>query len=234
MITGYGYRPAPHIWLDTAATRVGERTTLTCRIEPPLEAIDGITTYRLALRFNPDALFPRSVSVPIAGTTASTSYDMDGYMAIQGLAATGNVIEGNALAQIEFEGLLTGESLNRIEIDQAEFGEAIAGYTVADGVVFLEGCEVGNAPKLGRRAKITAVQPTAEGIQLRYRSPVGITSRVRLLNLPGVCVQAVDLPVGTGEEQEVTVPLRGVCPGTYIVELICGGEHSATIIMMGL
>ncbi|HVZ38857.1 MAG TPA: hypothetical protein VHI13_06245, partial [Candidatus Kapabacteria bacterium] len=62
---------------------------------------------------------------------------------------------------------------------------------------------------------------------VRYREPAGAVGRLVVVDGVGREVSVVDLPAGTGEEQEATITLGDVSSGVYFLELRYGSERSA-------
>ncbi len=217
------------IWLDSAHTNVGEEATLTLYVWPT--GVIDQTEYRIELGINPDALFVREVA---AQQIATYQQNADGVLTIEGMLPD-NTLNDNIICQITFLGLITGQEINHVEIRNFDLASSIARWDTLPGIVYLSGCEVGRTPSIGKRASIRSVQPNPalSSTTLTYQTPKGRVSTLSLFDCRGQKITTITLPEGSGQIEELHLPLEGLPRGMYMLELVERNERQLHPLLIG-
>jgi hypothetical protein len=132
----------------------------------------------------------------------------------------GSIISGSELFRMEFQGLTSGQPVNRVEIKEARLGVDSVKFH-ADGIVLLSGCDIGRGLAIDKIASIRAIQPnpiTTDALVV-YRSPVGTFPVLAITDLAGRTLVVNYLPEGTGAEQQIRIPINDLSSGLYRFEL---------------
>lgn len=220
----------PHgIRLDTVAGHVGDKITLTCSIDPAPNAADLLTEFEIELAFDRNALYPRSV---IRAHGAELTPLPGGRLRVTRSGSTS--VEGAELFRLELEGLVTGRPDNIVEIRSASLNGSSDLITTSDGLVRLEGCDIGRDVGFGRRVAISAVVPSpiVNDADIRWRAPEGIRSSLNLINAAGEVVESRLLPEGTGSEESLYLNTDNLPPGWYLLEIIDRAERHAIPVLI--
>lgn len=219
----------PRIWLDSAHTNAGEEATLNLYIWPAKVFDQG--EYHIEFRINPDALFVREVASQQIVTYQQTA---DGVLTIEGVFSN-NTLNDNTICQIAFLGLITGQEINPVEIRNFDIASSIARWDTLPGIVYLSGCEVGRTPGIGKRASIRSVQPNPalSSTTLTYQAPKGRVSTLSLFDCRGQKITAITLPEGSGQIEELHLPLDGLPRGMYMLELVERNERQLHPLLIG-
>jgi len=222
------------IWFDTVDARVGEHARLALRVYPPLTADDQIRDYHIVFHIPIRSIFLHRAISPEdpSGGIVSMAVTGEGKVTLD-RPMTGSILLGDTLLHLEFEGLATGQPLNIMSIDSALLGGGLApegGLTpgTGNGLVILEGCDIGTSFGAGKRVRIDAIRPNPirDEATLVYRAPAGSQPRLLLRDMTGREFASVPMPAGTGELQEVRLPLGDIDSGVYLMELQQGAERS--------
>lgn len=209
--------------LDTSRTDVGAIARLTCRMTPPLDSLEGVDRLTLRMQFNPDALFPRRVLVANPTRLVPAANSGRGSLDIVISGERGASLHGDTLFTIEFEGLLTGEPENDVQLHVVP-AHPLFEPSARPGLVRLDGCEVARDLAFGKGgfADRIAPNPVHDVLSFRYLAPPDVPVSVQLVDLLGATRPENELPAGTGEVQDARIDLRSLSPGLYFVRLRVG------------
>lgn len=212
----------PHrYYLDTAAGNVGETVSLVLKVIPPLTSEDRIDSIGLILSYDRKGLaldttvhpeFPGNAPVLV-----TVEYP-DGENTRITMKRIGGFLSGANLLTLKFIGLSTGQPENIVEI---EGGTSFAADSIAgNGHIYLEGCTLG-ASGFSRRVAVESlsIDPSSSLIVLRYTSPPGADGRVSVIDAAGSQRLRLELPSGTGAQQEFRLPLKDFFPGLYGLQI---------------
>jgi hypothetical protein len=147
--------------------------------------------------------------------------------------APGAALRGTQLFRLEMYGLVTAVAENVMRLDSVElYGAGSPAH--ADGLVLLEGCDVGRDRVFDKAVTITSLRPhPVEGqATVGYWSASGSRPRLVLRDAMGREALAVDLPPGEGSEREATVSTVNLPSGLYRLELRDRGEVSAVSVLV--
>ena len=136
-------------------------------------------------------------------------------------------ITGKELFKLEMQGLITGQPVNIVTVEGAFFNVTTVDST-GDGLVLLSGCDIGHELRLEKAIAIRAVRPNPVGDEaiIVYRAPEGSTPQLVVSDMAGRDVLSLQLPPGTGEEQEHRVNANNIASGVYRFELRDRTERS--------
>jgi hypothetical protein len=153
------------------------------------------------------------------------SVTKDGMITIEADLTT--PITGRELFKLEMQGLITGQPVNSVTIKGARLNVAPVDST-GDGLVLLSGCDIGRELKLEKAIAIKAVRPNPVGDDaiIVYRAPEGSTPQLVVSDMSGRDVLSLNLPPGTGEEQEHRLNANSLASGVYRFELRDRNERS--------
>lgn len=221
---------AHKVGFGTASAHVGNRFRMSMSVDPALASEDDIRGFRAWIRIPSRSLFLHRAISPDAGAPGeytSATPGSDDRIVID-RAASSPLLTGNVLFELELEGLSTGVPLNRIIIDSVVFSDGSRGIIGGDGTVILSGCDVGRSFDYSKRVRLQSIRPNpvSHEAAILYRAPAGAEIAIRLVNTTGQEVMTGTLPPGTGEEQEIWLPLGSVDSGVYMLELRDGSEIS--------
>lgn len=226
----------PAMWLDTVTADVGKRFRLAFKARPALTPEDSVTGYSVRLRIDPHSLFLHGVidhTARVGETGAVMSRGRDGMVTVERVG-TGAFITGSMLFELEMEGLSTGVPVNDVQVESVTLlGRGMPKMT-ADGMVLLNGCDIGSGFQYGRRVRISSVRPNpiAGEATIIYRAPVGVEPELRLLDIVGREVLSQRLAPGTDQEQSAELHVATVPSGVYRLELRDRAEMSAMPIVI--
>jgi len=236
-------------YLDTVRAHVGERVFLTMKIDPPLDVTDAMAGYTIQLKFDPKRLFVHDVVSPdqnlAGGEVAWLTRKRDGTIIVE-RPANARTLVGGELFRLTVEGLSTGLPANPVLIQNIAIrpidipgGKALqlSGDSViisGHGLVLLTGCDIIHGFAVGKRAAITGVtpNPARTSMVVTWRAPQGLRPRLSLVDLTGRTVRWIELPEGTGSEQQQTFDLMETPSGAYMLELRHGGERMNVPVMV--
>ena len=101
-------------------------------------------------------------------------------------------------------------------------------------MVQLDGCDVDRG--LGSSLKPTVgsllLDASGSAATLVYSTAEGAIPRLTLVSMSGATVMTHDLPPGDGGERSITIALRDVPPGLYLLELRVESDRVVTPIMI--
>ena len=215
--------------LDTVASRVGARFLMTMTITPAPDPGVIIDSFSLGIRYNSQALFFHGL---INADGAYHTPSGIGELRID--RPPGTPLSDSILLQLEFEGLVTGKPLNRVQIIDPALLGVTAPIDTTSGIVYLEGCDIDRGTGFGRRIGVTSITPNpgSDQIHLSWRAPDGSVPELRIVDQLGRTVTSVPLPVGTGNQQEKELDLHRLEPGFYGLILIDQDEITSTPLMI--
>ncbi len=228
LLRGNGVVPA--VRLDTVSGMAGEFVRLTLSVDRVGDLTPQIGRYRFVFSIPPLALFPRELS----GSPATMAYEADGRLVVEGDHG-GNSAPDGKLFTLTFRGLSTGDPVNPVRIEEAEwtdFGSLplpIAGH----GLVRLEGCDVGRSVGvIGKPVSLKVFpNPAAEELVVSCSTPPQSLPMLTLYTTSAEEVRRYSLPVDTNEES-YRLSLSGLHPGTYLLELQAGGGRDVEVIVV--
>ena len=219
--------------LDTTSISVGERTSLRLTITPDLLAKDTVGSITSVVVYPPRALFFHGATMGGRGGLVTTRRIDDSSIAVTISGASGNVITGGHLADLEFTGLTSGRPVNVIAlpIDSVRGLDRLG--ATGNGQVLLNGCDVGRQDPLSRRITIGSVRVASRNsATIVYRAPRNATVTIRLVNTSGQVSARFDLPDGTDEEVHAEIPLDEVAPGLYLLDMRAGADRTTSLILI--
>lgn len=211
-------RAAHHLVLDTLTRNVNEQFAMHVYAVPPFEPGDGVTSVKLTLRYDRQALYLRALrSAP--GATDDVQYLDSGRVAIVRTYAA--PVTSEELFNLEMQGLVTGKPINEIEVLSSEVNGLGAIATSTGGVVYLLGCDIAHPVGFSKPITVQALYPTpaGESATLRYFAAEGARPTVRLVDAAGAVVREYALPTGTGRETQATLNFSDVNSGAYFLQL---------------
>jgi hypothetical protein len=225
-------KPIYIVALDTVSAVAGERLVLTMSVDTALTVADAITSYRFLIQYDPLALFPLHVSKPSAVTGGSPTMRVtqDGIY-IEQLDSSA-LITGREIFKLEMLGLITGQPVNLVTIEGAFNGITVD--STRYGLVLLSGCDIGHELKLVKAIAIRGVRPNPVGDEaiIVYRAPEGSTPQLVVSDMAGRDVLSMELPPGTGEEQEQRLNANRFASGVYRFELRDRNERSVVPVII--
>lgn len=221
--TPYRIVIAHSVRLDTVVTRVGLRRLLRMRIEPPIEQHEMLSACRIAFSMSATSLYLHGVldahGVRLSARPGATSgeYVVD---------RQGDVLEGDELLRIEFEGLSTGIPDNIVPIIEVTFPENDRVAAGGDGRVILAGCDIDRAFGWGRSVSIHSVtpNPTASTALVEYHAPSGRSPLLLLIDPLGREWGRWGLDSDGNEDRSTTIDLVSVPSGFYRLQIRDGVE----------
>jgi hypothetical protein len=227
--------PGRVVWLDTVSAEVGERVRLRMWIDPPLDAMEGVSAYSVRLRVEPRELFGHGAHPPkfqSAGSSPTMAVGKEGGITIEQEAE--ERIDGAILFELEVEGLATAQPLNDVLIESVEVmglgSVPIAGH----GLVILSGCDIATGFGFGKRVRINSVAPnpvTGEAT-ITYTAPAGSQPELILRDILGRASVRSVLSVSTGEPQTAVLNTTAAASGIYQLELHDKAERSAVPVVI--
>jgi hypothetical protein len=198
------------------------------RVTPKMTTSDSVTGYRFRLHFNQRALYPLSVhpSVAVTGNGPTLQHLGDGTIIVefpQGI----QMLTGTELFRLEMQGLVTGQPVNDVVIEEALINGINAAET-GNGLVFLSGCDIGRDLSLDKAVAIRSIHPNPVGDEaiITYRAPAGSTPQLVITDMTGRELIYQQLPAGTGEEQTERVQAHTLASGVYRFEIRDRAERS--------
>ncbi|HVK39611.1 MAG TPA: hypothetical protein VNA88_13820 [Candidatus Kapabacteria bacterium] len=219
-------------WVDSTSAKLGDRFTVAFIVDPPLRASDGVTAYTVMLRIDPRDLFAHAVRAARSSPGMPLPTLAAGELGGIELRYTGpTAVTGDTLFLLELQGLSTAKPVSPILVGDLDFGRAADVRRAGDGLVLLEGCDVGTFAA-GKRVHITSARVDASSgeIVVRYGAPSAARPTLHLLDAAGRSVETMRLEQGIDLEQEAR--LRVPESGLYIIELRDRAERSATPIVV--
>jgi len=226
---------------DTVYARVGERTFLTLKIEPPLEPREALSGFSIRLTLDPKSLYVHGVLSPDEHLTGEQSYftrGRDGTITIE-RPRSATTLAGGELLRLKVEGLSTARPDNPVHIDLLDLhpvfvpgtnAQSLGGDSIivgGHGLVILTGCDITHGFGAGKRATITGVTPNPvhSGMTVSYRAPVGSHPRLTLIDVAGRVIRIIELAEGTGGEQQHAINVLDTPSGAYMLEIRDGAER---------
>jgi hypothetical protein len=215
--------------LDTVSGAIGDTLILHLRIDPPIDSSrERIVRWNASLRVDRHALRILGATEPVSEVIMTRHGDD-----LVELDRVGYIMSGDLLASIEVVGLSTAAPFNAVEIVDARLDTADLIGT-SNGAVLLSGCIIGNAVPLARRSAILAARWDASGaLAVRYRLPGVAEGTVRVVDLLARELLRALVPGPGDQEREVLLPMSGVPPGIYFVELLVADDRSVMPVMRG-
>lgn len=217
---------------DTARTaffpRRHERVGSTIRMPLTINTGTSVAWDVARIVINPMAL--RLESVEPAGLTYGRSNN-DSLITVYrpgGTPLTGD----STLFTLVFTGLSTGKPVNIVTIDTIRGPVPIA--SGADGVVELDGCDVGQYEGSSLKPSIGAlrVEPGGTAAALTYRAADGAIPAIVLFDQGGTALIRRTLPTANGGAQTLWLPLRDIPRGIYWLELRVESDRLVTPIII--
>jgi hypothetical protein len=156
----------------------------------------------------------------------SLDYRHDSTIILQGSASTTMTTE-SILLEVEFQGLVTGDRLNRVRLDSLVLTGSLPSTPArSDGMIGLEGFEIGRNDYLIPKSSLTKVSfdPLSTLLTVRYVAPEESAPGIQLIDMSGGRRLLIELPEGTGREQEVAIPAGDLTMGIYVVRMRAGEE----------
>lgn len=211
--------------------QAGTTFQLPLTLSAPLRADQNAQSLFFRMRIPARALYPVGVATAAGGrvpSNYSVAYAADTAAGTLTVNLTGP-ITGQTVARIEFMAFTTGYPETVVFVDSVAVGSPVVAIDTASGIVELEGCEIGKGISFTKRARITSIRPSpiTETTTLHYIAPDGTQPTLRLIDLVGETARTIDLPTGTGREEQYHPDLHGVAPGLYLLELHVGSERNA-------
>lgn len=238
-LTGYGVSnpisPVERVSIRLSGTTGHAGTTfqLPLTLSAPLRADHNVQSLFFRMRMPARALYPVGVATASGaggsiGHNYTVTYAADTATGILEVNLSGS-ITGQTVARIEFMGLTTGYPETAVVVDSIAVGSPFVAIDTASGIVELEGCEIGKGINFTKRAHVTSIRPSpiTEATTIHYIAPDGSLPRLRLIDILGGTTHTMDLPIGTGREEQYHPDLHGVAPGLYLLELHVGSERTA-------
>ncbi len=211
-------RAARRLVLDTLTRNVNEQFVMNVNAVPPFEPGDGVTSVKLMLRYDRQALYLRALQ-PIPGAGDDVQYLDSGRVAIVRTYAA--PVTTQELFSLEMQGLVTGKPINDVEVLSAEVNGLGTIGASTRGVVYLLGCDIAHPVGFSKPITVHALYPTpaGESATLRYFAAEGAKPTVRLVDAAGAVVREYALPTGTGHETQATLNFSDVNSGAYFLQL---------------
>jgi hypothetical protein len=219
---------SPIAWLDSAEVAVNTPFALTMHLSKPLDATDGVTSYRAELRYPMSSLYLNDITG--IGNNAAQQRFGD-IVVVTGTSST--PLTGDELFTMTMQGLVTGKARNIVEVLDLTLGTDNH-IPANDGEVLLHGCDIDYGVAYGKPTAITAITPVPidRDATIRYYAPSGRTPTLRLVDVTGRAVLNEELSQGTGSEQEASVSFANVQNGFYVLELRLGSQISTRPILI--
>ncbi|MCC7437785.1 MAG: hypothetical protein IT211_04745 [Armatimonadetes bacterium] len=217
--------------LSGTTGQAGTTFQLPLTLSAPLRADQSVQSLFFRMRMPARALYPVGVATASGASIPhnyTVAYDADTAVGTLTAKFIGS-ITGQIVARIEFMGLTTGYPETVVFIDSVAVGSPFVAIDTANGIVELEGCEIGKGISFTKRAHVTSIRPSpiTEATTIHYIAPDGTLPRLRLIDILGGTTRTIDLPTGTGREEQYHPDLHGVAPGLYLLELHVGSERTA-------
>ena len=229
----------PHnIVVDSDSSHVGERFTVSVRIDPPIVPGEGVTGLRAKVYVNPKSFYVHRIRG--GGKDLTIDHDTTGILTVE-RGRELLAIDDALLFTLELEGLATGQPLDTIVVQSVNLVGGANARRVLDssefepGIIILTGCDVGRGIGFSKSTAMRTLKPnpargsaTAEYIAARGSFPF-----IEIYDLTGRPVRRIDLPEGTGEEQRTEIAMTGIPAGTYLLQLRMESERSTILMIIG-
>lgn len=223
--SGEGVLPA--LRLDTARTTPGGIATLTLRLAPGMRGV-AIGSYAVTIAVPSDALSLIRARSP-SGTVAAIA--ADGRVAVTG-TSDAPLGTDEVLTRIDLRGLSTGDPLNLAQILSATITLLDTLGPAGDGAVYLEGCDIDHALRLGPRLAVRSAAWEPPGrIAVTYVAPNG-APLLSLYDASGRRLAVQSLPEGSGNVQQAWLTADPAAGEPCFLELLQGSERSVTPIIL--
>jgi hypothetical protein len=233
---GLPYRA--NAWVDTVTAHVNDRVQIHLRLDAPIVAANGIQAFTAVLRINPWGLYPWKVVTRTTPESLSwLTYAGDSTLIIKGSAqSASSLATSSILFEIEFQGLVTGDSVNLVRLDSLVLtgpGEAV--YPDRhNGLVRLQGHEIDRKDYLIPKSLLTKVSfdRLSNALTVRYLAADGTMPDLHVVDVTGRTWLLAELPPAVGTPGELTLSAVDLPPGIFAVRLRSGHEVSVQPIMI--
>lgn len=217
------------IWFDTVSIRVGEEGSFSLHVAPPLTTRDSVANVRAVFSYDPRSIVPLSAASDVGD--ARLERVNDSTVALDVTANASGFIFGEVPGRVSFVGLTSGRPANVITIDSDSVVGIASLVTTAQGMILLEGCDIGRDPALSRRSRINSMRVTGgDELLIEYRAPLHSAVTLLLIDLSGRLVARIGLPEGDDSDHAVRISLSDVPSGSYVLNLLAGSDHSGSMI----
>jgi|GEM_PF-2484411 len=215
------------VWIDRVSADVNRPFVLGVHVTPPLTADDNVQRASLKIVVDRRALHFLGADDP--------ELQVDIQNDTLFVDRTGPAIVGDELAALRFEGLVTGQPSNAVAFVAATLDPLPDSLQRLDGLVLLNGCDVGRGVLFGRSAHVVGITPQPAGgvAALRYVAPEGSLPSLLVVDAVGQVQRRLELPAGTGAEQTGEVRLDDLPSGLYLLELRVGSQRSSMTVVIG-
>jgi hypothetical protein len=156
----------------------------------------------------------------------SLDYSHDSTIVIQ-FTSLAAITAESILFEVEFQGLVTGQRLNRVKLDSLVLTGPLPSIPVRrDGMIRLEGFDIGRNDYLIPESSLTKLSfdPLSGTLSVRYIVPAGTAPEMQVIDMSGQTRLRMELPHGTGTAQETLLPAGDIPLGIYIVRMRSGKE----------
>ena len=103
--------------------------------------------------------------------------------------------------------------------------------SVANGLVLLEGCDIGRDVALTRSTRLNGITVSITGaIELDYRAPNHAQVVLVVLDLMGREVDRFRLPDGNDNDRRITLDRAALPAGNFILDLRAGSDRASTLV----
>jgi len=217
------------IWLDTVVARVGDEAEFTLRVTPPFDSQDTIRFVRAHMAFDPRSIVP--LAARSATGTVFLSHQDDSTIIVDLIGQPSQFVTGGIPATVTFVGLSTGRPRTIIDVMADSLQGLGSPLIVDDGMVVLEGCDLGRDTRLGRRTRLNGLRVThRDEVVIDYRAPMHAVVRLHIVNLAGTEISRIVLPEGDDTDRTHRVECAGIPPGIYILDLRAGSDRAGAIV----
>ncbi|MEP7218498.1 MAG: hypothetical protein ABI876_06255, partial [Bacteroidota bacterium] len=221
------------IAVGPARVRVGVPFTLPLTIAPSRSTAANINWDTVIITLDPASLYLRDV-VPVPGQILQFERLNNGRR-IQITRSSGELpTAGDRLFTLDLIGLTSGVPLNQVGLIAVKMRDGRPVTIASTGSITLEGCDLGKTFDFSEKAAIRAIitDPASAGATLLYTAPQGATPTLRLIGMGGTEVMTMELPGGTGGEQQTHLSLAGAPLGFYMLEIRVEGDRTTAPIMI--
>lgn len=224
-----GYGVGRRLWIDTVEARVGDEAEISLGVSPPLVDRDTVRRIRALVTYDPRSIVP----IAARSTVGSARLEQvnDSTFAIELSAPPSAFITGRNLVSAVFVGLTSARPVSIVRILDDSLIAFATPIAAGNGMVRLEGCDIGRDPLLSRMTRLNALRMTGDdALLLEYRVPMHAVVRLAIVDLSGREVRRYSLPEGDDTDRVIRVELAELPSGSYLLDLQAGSDRAGTMI----